>query len=519
MRLIVIGRDPRQAQIVIPNDFISNYHAEIIQTDNGEMFIVDKSTNGTFVNGSRIVSGKEVRLRHGDDVYFTEYKIPLDWSQVPVDRKPENVKRIISIGSHNMNSIVINGSSVSRCHATIREMNDGKWYICDHSQNGTTLNGKNIPKNSYVPLKAGDEISCAGIPVDNPVPGKNRLGFVIAGVAVAAVCIIAVVVGLLLSNRTLSDEQLIAKYDKSVAMMMVTYHFEVSSTVWDVSSLIDNRSKVARKYGEPSVRDLTDKFVLNIENGQIDNIPFVPYNDGNAMTMTGSGFFVGENGTIVTNRQVAKPWERLIRIDSATVTLEDYAEIYYKSLLGILLKEEYVDIDAMQLLSQVEVRGVIDNVYIIPNGTYVQDDRSLISCIEIACGSVSEDLALFQILSGRLPEDVEPIPMRKIKEQDPQRGAHVLTIGFPGETSAISDLVKTRIQARATAGAITMNDGKYTFGFDAVSNTGACGSPVFDERGNLMGVISSSRNEKPGSNEGVRVRYVIALLQAAEIAK
>ena len=36
MKLIVIGRDPHQAEIVFPNEYVSNYHAEIIQLDNGD---------------------------------------------------------------------------------------------------------------------------------------------------------------------------------------------------------------------------------------------------------------------------------------------------------------------------------------------------------------------------------------------------------------------------------------------------------------------------------------------------
>ncbi|HIZ87978.1 MAG TPA: FHA domain-containing protein, partial [Candidatus Coprenecus pullistercoris] len=159
MKLIVIGRNPKQAGIIIPNEYISNYHAEIIQLDNGGMFIVDKSTNGTYLNGMRLTPGKETAVRRGDNVCFTDYRIPLDWSQVPEIKIPEGVRQTISIGSHHANTVVVNGSLISHFHATIRQMNDGKWYICDHSMNGTTVNGKALPKNKYVPLRGGDEIS------------------------------------------------------------------------------------------------------------------------------------------------------------------------------------------------------------------------------------------------------------------------------------------------------------------------------------------------------------------------
>ena len=125
MRLTVIGRDPKQAEIVISNEYVSNYHAELIQLDNGDMFIIDKSTNGTFLDGSRLAPGKETPVRRGADVTFTALGIPLDWSAVPYLKTPEGVRQTMGIGSHYMNRIVVNGTGVSRFHATVREMSDG----------------------------------------------------------------------------------------------------------------------------------------------------------------------------------------------------------------------------------------------------------------------------------------------------------------------------------------------------------------------------------------------------------
>ena len=58
MKLIIIGRDSNEANIVLSSQYVSGYHAEIIQLDNGDMYLVDKSSNGTFVNGSRVTPGK-----------------------------------------------------------------------------------------------------------------------------------------------------------------------------------------------------------------------------------------------------------------------------------------------------------------------------------------------------------------------------------------------------------------------------------------------------------------------------
>ena len=145
MRLIVVGRDPQQATLVVNSQYISNYHAEIILLDNGDMFLVDKSTNGTFLNGVKLTPGKEVAIKRGDNVMFAD--VPLDWNQIDPVRVPRDVKAIMGIGSHYMNSINVQGPKVSRFHATIRQMSDNKWYICDHSKNGTTVNNVRLQKD------------------------------------------------------------------------------------------------------------------------------------------------------------------------------------------------------------------------------------------------------------------------------------------------------------------------------------------------------------------------------------
>ena len=57
---------------------------------------------------------------------------------------------------------------MSRFHATLVKKSDKKWYIQDHSKNGTTVDGKAIPSNQEVKLKKRDKILCAGVAVQNP---------------------------------------------------------------------------------------------------------------------------------------------------------------------------------------------------------------------------------------------------------------------------------------------------------------------------------------------------------------
>jgi hypothetical protein len=69
---LILGRDPEISLVAAAfADFenVSRRHATVTVSDSGEATIRDEqSTNGTFVNGDRVVPGTETRLADGDDV-------------------------------------------------------------------------------------------------------------------------------------------------------------------------------------------------------------------------------------------------------------------------------------------------------------------------------------------------------------------------------------------------------------------------------------------------------------------
>lgn len=507
MKLIVIGRNAQESDIVLVSDYVSNYHAEIIQLDNGDMFIVDKSTNGTYVNGNRLTPGKETQIRRGDNIAFAD--IPLNWNLIQDISVPKDVKQIKSIGSHYMNDISVQGPNVSRFHATMRQMSDGKWFICDHSKNGTTVNGRRIAKDRYVQLKKGDEISCAGVPVQNPVKGGNIWGIV--GICAAAACLlVGVFFGVkgILNNKSLTDEELCQKYENSVVMMLCDYHFKVECGTLDITQLPDPDS-YNRKTGK-FARPMYDEFV--VDGNQISS-----YDGSNGIFYTATGFFIGEDGYIATNRHVAKPWEsENVSYGSKYVTVQTAAEDYFRAKLNKLYEMGYTP--AFQYISQIKVIGVPDNVVIIPNSEYV-DQKNAYNCHEIICGeNQEEDLAIFKIRSNSLPANTACVPLNKIKAIEPTRGMHVMTIGFPFGL-LLQDIKKTQLQANNAAGVISRNDQQYAFGFTAVSYHGASGSPVFDEKGNLIGVLNAGVDVSQGFNYAIRSEYLEKLIDKAGIKK
>jgi FHA domain/Double zinc ribbon len=69
---LVLGRDPGESLVAAafaPYENVSRRHATVTVSDTGEASIRDDySTNGTFVNGDRVLPGTDVRIGNGDSV-------------------------------------------------------------------------------------------------------------------------------------------------------------------------------------------------------------------------------------------------------------------------------------------------------------------------------------------------------------------------------------------------------------------------------------------------------------------
>jgi len=278
MRLLSIGNSP-QSNIVVSGQFVSRNHAELIQLDNGDMLIVDKgSSNGTFVNGNRIAPETEVAVTTRDVIQLADQT--LNWSMVPpMPQVDTNVRALKSIGSHYRNTIRIQSPQVSRFHATIKQLKNGKWFICDHSSNGTTLNGQRIPRDQYVPLKKKDVIACAGVSVVNPVTGGG-------GSSVVKGLLLSLCACMFIGLCAWGVYALIAKDNKASSTVLVemTYYYRI---VVDKSDI---------------------KGELRIGCDKDGNFAFIGTEGVGYLKGTATGFFVGDKGYIVTNRHVVQPW-------------------------------------------------------------------------------------------------------------------------------------------------------------------------------------------------------------------
>ena len=498
MKLIIIG-SASDVHLKYNSPYVSAYHAEILLLDNGDIILTDKaSRNGTFVNDERITPNKEITVRRGDNIRFAD--VCLDWNSIPAQIQMPEVKEIRGIGTNYRNKYQLQGDKVSRFHATLKLKKDGKWYLQDHSKNGTSVNGTTIPQNQDILLKKKDTISCAGVNVPNPYTGKKNGGsssnthfpwrWVFGGIGIASV---VTIIALLfsggfkscstnVSTKTYSDVELYSQYKSSIVLMVGFYHYTISAGNLDLASL-----------GLP-----TD--VVSV-NGKL-----VPVNgDRTKMhSYTGTGFFVSEDGKIMTNLHIARPWlftEEATQISDA-----------YKRLIAEMATQ-FPQLNAFT--GQVKVEGALDYLGFIPNGEYFTEEN-LIACRELEASNDTEaDVALLQSVKKQLPNATTAfvnLNNAVVADSEIKVGEHIYTMGFPLGLNAQNLNSADGIQLLARGGNITQESSKYSFGFDAASFQGASGSPIFDDNGRLVGILNAGFTKSQGFNYGIKAIYAKELM-------
>ena len=160
------------------------------------------------------------------------------------------------------------------------------------------------------------------------------------------------------------------------------------------------------------------------------------------------------------------------------------------------------------------MKGVVDDTFIVPNGFY-PDSQNVINCHEVACGTIEEDLALLQIRSNLAAMNVKSIPFDALNMNALEKGQVVYTIGFPFGFSIQN--FKTVLEANCSKGDVSRTNDQYQFGFTAPAYHGASGSPVFDNRGKLVGVLNAGIDKSSGFNYAIRSKYLYKLLQQANL--
>lgn len=168
-----IGKSKEKNDISIEEAYISGSH--LIVTYNGEtdITITDlNSTNGTFINGKKILPETKSKIKFGDIITFMDSsEVQLIVLEGETQQKPQNnsenkfnsnelIKKInakekFTVGRSETADIQLHSDVISRIHAYITKTGENKYSISDNnSLNGTFINGRPISDETVI---SGDD--------------------------------------------------------------------------------------------------------------------------------------------------------------------------------------------------------------------------------------------------------------------------------------------------------------------------------------------------------------------------
>lgn len=507
MKLISIGSS-KNCKVFIPSEYVSSYHAELLLLDNGEIFLTDcGSKNGTFVQGRKIEANVEVPVRRGDRIEFDD--VPLNWSVVPTIPLPDPslVKGVYGVGKSNRNKYRLNGDTVSRYHATIKEMKNGKWYIQDHSKNGTFINGQRIAPDQDVRIKASDTIICGSVGCPNPVPSNGflKIFLPISGGVVALAALVLLIIKFIVAAPSLVTLEnatvwVFGEYSYDVVIEDDPWGgvFEGWPTVWHFGKNVNQEIQCSE------INALTD-----------DNTRIYP------ISYQGTAFVISEYGELGTNRHVAIPWEEGILEDEDQIRqiMQKYIYNDFEELLdewmedklskartrseSLKIKEDAIAWYQRMLKSPLKISGHLSYLGIGCSGTQIIstdgriDKSNLFPCQVIATSSdTKQDVALLRLNSQETPSkimkkgfyDLDKVngDYSKLHSQD-----EVITIGYPGGISLAATNFRdksTELKPMTRRSFISKAPNADIFEIQMNVISGASGSPVLNKKRQLIGV-------------------------------
>lgn len=361
--------------------------------------------------------------------------------------------------------------------------------------------------------------------------------------------VIAIIIGVIVIPRILK------KFEKKVEVTCLNNQTEIYEKYKDAVVLVKHSYifQVSIKGSEP--------FEVNAINTNLQS-----------QTINGTGFFVSEDGKIVTNHHVAEPWlydennqgsESYVKEIIASVLPDSIAPQNYKAFLEEHWEEaygrdgeDYEEGDEEGVVSDATAAAATDVVNAIGDSTKVSttnnevvkeeiiepiaetkmvsiDDIEItaktteisvalhsskdkwLQCKVLKIADDSEvDVAVLQLESKTLPSSVANIIDLKtaiIDDETIKPGTNAILIGYPmGMT-----LANTRrgIKVQVYEGQINKESDGVSIQYNVTSTHGASGSPVFNQCGQLIAVNYAGYDEAQGYNFGIVAKHAQKLAE------
>lgn len=507
MKLIKIGTS-QACDLRLDSDYVSSLHAEITILDDGQIILEDKnSRNGTKVGNKRIEPGKEVTIQRGDLVTFADTN--LVWARIPMAENLNNYRAVYNIGSNYRNDIILNSQTVSRFHASLRIGKDGKAYIRDNNScNGTMVNGVKIASNKDERIKKGDNVICGTDDITDQISSlipQKPLGKIIgicSGIAVA----VAILLTLFLAKPWVSSESEISPENFRTSVVYVRTIFHPIVTFED-----------------------------NPMEGSWDGT--LEFNDMQ-MVSQGTAFFLDTLGRMATNRHIATPWNELDI--NQKESLQEYIEanlpqggsardinnflqtsIFSETVLNYARKragnnsskfiKTVIFITNKLRKSNYTLSGKIDHMTVGYPGNYYTHADEFQRCNVLTVSEEKDiDLAILQLNNKKTPKEVKRVfcPSNFSTDKLEPLKVQLYTIGYPAGIQWGQDDKTKSLEPNIRETKCSKEPGKFDFEIQASSVAGSSGSPVFNDKGQLVGILWGGYSIAGGSTKAIHAKFL-----------
>lgn len=477
-----------------PAGTISRYHATLKINPKGKMFLLDHSSNGTYINGTRIPANQDVMVKRRDKILFANTKA-LDWKLIQ-ENQPLKFIYFIPVALVLILGIILIGNKkdwfsfakktepVASFSMDKTKAETGEIIAFTNTSQNASLYSWNFgdgdtstyasPKHAYskdgtftVTCSAkgdGGENSTSKTIAISPKKSKpttpKRVPKTKNKPEVKPK-----------TTSTLSSQDIYKKYQNAVVCIYHSYQF--------IAEMANGK-----------------KYVLGVEDGEL---VAAPYGSGDYIHgCTGTAFFVDPRGTMLTNRHVTIPWERDV--------------------------EKYKRYSHFNNIKIYKIYGETVYVGFAMNDMYINRYSDFVECT--VSSSVTEsmqlDVGILRTKAPQLPKtNIEVIDIEKalLNQNELAISQKVYCIGYPlgldlFDSAGTTNAVKVGVTCQS--GELNKAPDGVLFGVNVQMTHGASGSPVLNEKGQLIGVFNSGFDNTQGLNYAVLAKHAKELYDRAK---